>query len=157
MTHHHGPPYYQTKLNTPYVHIQVLIIAIFICYWNQTAWSSDQPHLFPFLLCLKIGWLTEAPSQTLLKSDFCLSFSSRRYFRSTRMRATRSWLQTLKFSQASRFRTCWSPFCTRSTRGKSRVLLDEELRSCYSIVCLTQTGLPHIAAVVWCGSKKKAM
>ena len=91
-------------------------------------WMKLQLHGCTFLLLPIVQKYVTCPNtrghdQVL---TFCLKFCSRLFSRTTRTRATRSWLLILKPSRASLFRACWSPSCTRSTRGRSRVLLDRE-------------------------------
>lgn len=73
-----GPTLFSNQIEHP-----ICMFICPICYWNDidaletihvcnvtsfTGRSRNQPHLF-LLLCLKIGWHTEALSQTFLKSD----------------------------------------------------------------------------------------
>ena len=80
-------------------------------------WMKLQLHGCTFLLLPIVQKYVTCPNtrghdQVL---TFCLKFCSRLFSRTTRTRATRSWLLILKPSRASLFRACWSPSCTRCT------------------------------------------
>lgn len=139
------PPHPHTHTLYSYTRFDNCCISMLLKWY----WCVAISHTFCYSFVWKIRWHTEALSQVW---RFCSSFCSRRYFRSTRMRATRSWLQTLKPSQALRFRKCWNPSCTRSTRGRSRVLLDKRAQESLPLRMLDITGLPHLVPLVWCGA-----